>query len=424
LLCIALFFILAGNVVRVDVFNVRGGAPLGLNDLAVLGVLAIGALAMGYARSIRLDGVALLAMVFIAVGGLSAVAGIPRFGLSGHELAVSLAYLARWVVYFGIYVVVINCVRSDDAPSLWSALEWTMLLFAAFGIVQSAFLPSFFETVRGGELIAGVDHDPQGSRLVSTVLEPNVAAAMLLTVLVPQLALIACGRRVAAWKPLLLFAALALTISRSGLLGLIAGVAVILWVRGVTRSLLRFGLPVLLVLLAALPRVMEYAATFGKTGFIDPSSMARVVVWLRALDTFLDHPWIGIGFNTYAFVQERRGFAAMNNAAYSAEGGLLFVLVMTGIVGLLVYVAMLWMVVRHCRRTWRDASATAEQRSFAIGAVAATVSILVHSMFVNSLLVPFVMEPLWVLWGIAFLLRVPPRFLRIDARPFRLVPSG
>ena len=76
---------------------------------------------------------------------------------------------------------------------------------------------------------------------------------------------------------------------------------------------------------------------------------------------------------------------------------------------------------RHARRTWRDVDSTAEQRAFAVAAAALTVGIVVHSMFVNSLLVPFVMEPLWLLWGIAFVLRAPIRAREpVGARPFRV----
>src|SRR5205085_6856385 len=112
----------------------------------------------------------------------------------------------------------------------------------------------------------------------------------------------------------------------------------------------------------------------------------------------------GIGFNTYAFVQARRGFEIMNNSSYSVEGGLLFVAVMTGIVGLLAYLTMFWLVIRQCRRTWRDPMASPEARAFSIGAAAVTAAIVVHSLFVNSLLVPLVMEPMWLLWGFVFLL--------------------
>lgn len=402
---VAIFFILGANIVRVPLLSVeKSQAPLGVNDLAVFAVLAIGAVVMLRTRSLRLNDVAMAGLLFVAVGALSAVAAMPRFGLSAHELTVSLAYLARWVVYFGIYVVVINCARARDVTPLWRSLEWTLLLFAVFGIVQAAFLPNFFEMIRE-EGRAYVDYDPQGNRLVSTVLEPNVAAAMIVTVLLVQVALISSGARVAMWKPLVLLVALVLTVSRSGLLGLFMGGMVVLLSRGLTKRLLKFAVPVMLLTLVALPKLIALAQAYGKTGLADSSAAARLIAWARAFSTFLEHPWFGIGFNTYAFVQQRRGFEVMNNSSYSVEGGLLFVAVMTGIIGLAVYTAMLWFMWRQARRTWRDPHATAEERGFSIGAAAATVAIVTHSLFVNSLLVPFVMEILWILWAFAFLMR-------------------
>ena len=58
------------------------------------------------------------------------------------------------------------------------------------------------------------------------------------------------------------------------------------------------------------------------------------------------------------------------------------------------------------QRAWdavRFSVATPEERGLCIGAAAATIAIVVHSVFVNSLMTPFVMEPLWVLWGLGFL---------------------
>ena len=102
-LSLALFCMLGANIVRVPLLDAqRSQAPLGINDLAVLVVLGVSAIVMLRARSMKLDVVAMAALLFIAIGGLSAVSGISRFNLSGHELAVSLAYLARWATYFGI----------------------------------------------------------------------------------------------------------------------------------------------------------------------------------------------------------------------------------------------------------------------------------------------------------------------------------
>jgi O-antigen ligase len=128
-----------------------------------------------------------------------------------------------------------------------------------------------------------------------------------------------------------------------------------------------------------------------------------VISWGNAISLFLEHPWIGVGFNTYGFVQQRRGIQLLGPAHYSVEGGFLFVAVMTGAVGLFAFLTMLWLVLRRCRGIWRHAGATAEQRGLAIGAAAATAAICVHSVFVNSFMVPFVMEPLWILWGLTFL---------------------
>jgi predicted Na+-dependent transporter len=61
-----------------------------------------------------------------------------------------------------------------------------------------------------------------------------------------------------------------------------------------------------------------------------------------------------------------------------------------------------------------------EFRALATGIAAGTVALCVHSVFVNSLLTPFVMEPLFVLWGLSFSLARSverPVVLRADPSP-------
>ncbi|HUF64403.1 MAG TPA: hypothetical protein VMM17_00355, partial [Gemmatimonadaceae bacterium] len=141
---VALLLLVVGNLGRIPVLDLgERAAPLLVNDIAIGAVLCIGAFAMMQARALRLNDVAIAGIVFAAIGGLSAVAGIQRFGLSALEVAGSLAYLARWAFYFALYVVIINCVRARDAESVWTALENAMLVIVAFGIVQAVFLPNF-----------------------------------------------------------------------------------------------------------------------------------------------------------------------------------------------------------------------------------------------------------------------------------------
>jgi hypothetical protein len=396
LLCISSL----GNLPILDLGSRQ--APLFLNDVLVMGVVVIGAVAMANAQSLKLDDVALAALMFVAIGALSAAAAMPRFGLTAFEVIASLAYLARWIVYFCLYLVMINCVRRGDVGPIWSALEWTMIAFAAFGVFQSAFLPNFGQMIHP-EAKLYLEIDPQGHRLMSTILEPNIAAAMILTVLLVQIAQLACGAHVPRWKPALLLLALVLTLSRSGVLAFVFGLMVILAARGLGKKMVRFLMAMGILAILALPQLLRFASQYSKLGISDGSAAARFVIWQRSIATFLESPWFGVGFNTYGYVQERRGFERFGSATYSAEGGLLFIAVMTGIVGLIVYGTMLWFVARRMRAVWRSPDATAEERGLAVGAAAATMAIVVHSTFVNSLLTPFVMEPLWVLWGLGFI---------------------
>jgi O-antigen ligase len=396
-----ILLLLTANLGRIPLLSAgESSAPLLVNDIAV-GFLVLLGLATGIAaRSFRIDRAGLTGILFAAIGACSAIVTARDYGFSTFELALSLAYLARWMLYFGVYLVLINIVKRADVNGIWSAVESTLLIFAAFGVVQAAFLPGFAQIVYP-ESRAYLDWDPQGHRLVSTVLEPNIAAAMLLVGLLVQLAQLSVGVRIPRWRPLLLFVALVLTLSRSGALGFVAGIGTILLVRGLSKRLLRWIFAVAVLVAVALPKLLTFAAAYGKFS-TSGSAAARVVSWLQALRVFRDHPFFGIGFNTFGFVQERYGYTRFGAAAYSSDGGLLFIAVLTGVVGLAVYMWMLYAIVRRCRAIWRDHEMPAEHRGLAIGMTAVIVGLCVDSVFVNSLLTTFVMELFWILCALTF----------------------
>lgn len=402
------------NVGRIPLLDLgERQAPLLFSDLAAAAAVCAAMLASAAHRSLRLDWTAMLALLFASVGGISALAAGPRFGLTGFEIVASLAYLARWLLYFGVYVAVINHVRERHVWGVWHTLERTLLLLAAFGVVQAIFLPNFALMVYPDQV---GQWDAQRNRLVSTILDPNIASGVLLIGLLVQLAQLACGARVSVWKPLLLLVAMVMTLSRSGVAGLIIGAIVILFAtRKLSKRVMRFIALAMVGFVISLPKLIPFALQYSKLGVTDDSAAARLITWGRAVEVFLENPWFGIGFNTYGFVQERRGIERVSGVSYSAEGGLLFIAVMTGIVGLVVFLGMLWMVFRKCRLGWRERSASPAERGLFIGTAAATAAILVHTVFVNSLFVPFVMEPLWVLWGLAFVTRERLRLYPADS---------
>lgn len=400
---VAIALLVVANLGRIPVFSTGDReAPVLVNDLSVAAFVAVGVVIAITRRSFRLDRVGLVALAFAAVGAASALISGNRVGLTSFEILVSLAYLGRWLVYLAIYLVMVNVVRPRDVSAVWGTLESTVLAIAGFGIVQAIFLPGFAQLVYT-ESRPYLDWDPQGHRLVSTILEPNIAGAMLMSILLVELAQISVGARVSRWKPLLLFAALVLTLSRSSLLGLALGIGVIVTVYGIPKRLLRVAAAAFVVALAALPKLVTLAAAYDKLGLSDASAMARLAAWGMGLRVFLDHSWIGVGFNTYGFIVEREyGVPRLGVANYSTDGGLLFAAVMTGVVGIALLLWMFIVIYRRCASVWRAKVASAEHRGIAIGTTASIVAIAAHSVFVNSLFTTFVMEIMWVMVGLTF----------------------
>jgi hypothetical protein len=399
LLRVGIALLAIGNLGRLQLFFVGvKDVPLLFNDLVVLTVVLLGCIGALRNRRLLLDGPATAALVFAAVGLTSALLAVPRFGLTPGEFAISSLFLFRWLTYFGVYLVLINFARPADRGSIWRTLEKTVLVFASFGIFQSFFLPGFAQIVFPDQ-----SWDVQGRRLVSTFLDPNFAGGFIVIAMLVLLARLSFGERIPHWKLLLLFAALTLTISRSAFLALFAGLAVITLVRGHSRQLIRFGSLLVLLVLPFVPLVLEFANAFGRFS-MSGSAMTRIILWSRALTVFLDNPVLGIGFNTYPFVQEAYGWRVNIAADSATDGGLLFIAVLTGTIGVSIFITMLLLVLRRCRRIWRETERSAEERGFALGIFAATIAIVVHSVFINSLLYHFIVQTLWVLWGLAFLL--------------------
>jgi hypothetical protein len=401
---VALAMLLVGNLGRIPIFSTGDrSVPILVNDLAVAALIMAGALAMASRRSLRLDWVSGFALLFAGFGALSTVLAVPRFGLSTFQALVSAGYLARWLFYFAVYVVAINTLRASDANRVWRALEAAILVFAVFGIFQSAFLPDFAQLVYP-ESRPQFDWDVQGHRLVSTFLDPNFAGAFIDIGLMVCLARMAVGAKVAGWKPLVLAVALVLTLSRSSLLAAFVGGGVILLIQGLSKRVLRAVGIATLIVMAALPKLLTFAASYHKLGVADPSALARLTSLVHGWTVLKDHWLIGIGFNTWGYIAQRYGWLLSFTATFGLDGGLFFILVLTGVVGLAIYLCMLWSVFRAARRIWTNPAMSRDSRGLAIGAAASIPMIVVHSLFTNSLLLPFLMEPLWLLWALPFVM--------------------
>src|SRR5207249_9346711 len=92
------------------------------------------------------------------------------------------------------------------------------------------------------------------------------------------------------------------------------------------------------------PGVLGAASSFlrnyNKLTITDPSALTRILQWKTDVDVVASHPFTGIGFNTWGFVQRFFGFHRVDNAAFGMDGGLLVIAALTGIIGLTIFLAM------------------------------------------------------------------------------------
>lgn len=392
------------NLGRIPVLSTEDrDFPLAFNELCLGAMLVAAALAVPSWRSIRFDRVSFTALLFAAVGGGSALWSAHRFDMSGLELAVALAYLLRWLTYFALYVAIINVVRERSVETIWAAVELMLVIFGLFGIFQSAFLPNFAQIVY--QDARAFNWDEQGHRLISTVLEPNIAGTMLMVAVLIHIARVTVGAPVRWFRVLVIFTAFTLTISRSAAIGAIIGMMVILGAHGLSRRLARMLLAGGIVLALVSPLLIRFLIMYGKFSVGEgTSAAARVTTWLQAIRIVSDYPLFGVGFNAYRQALEHYGETIMGASSYGSDGGLLFIMALTGIVGLTVYCMMIGQVVARCRSIWRDTSVPPSHRGIALGTGAATVGMVFASTFVNALLTTFVMEILWVTWGLTFVI--------------------
>ena len=389
-----------GNVGRIPMGALGGRtAPFVVADVATALVwFALAAVVLGGRVRVTLDEISLPVVAFVAVATISTVLGIDRYGMDFKDAVGTLAFLVRWVMYFGWYLLVVWCLTPDEARSAWRYIETALIVFAAFGILQSAFLPGFAQLVHNEPGLPVWDE--QGHRLVSTLLDPNFAGLLIVIPLLFRLARIAEGieERGSSWILTLLVAALVLTVSRSSALALVVGLAVIAVLRGVRSKLSYTVLVGAAFVVPALVLMRGYLASMNRL-YIDTSALERIIPWTRSLALFLEHPVLGIGFNAARQAQMAHGWVPVGIADVSLDAGLLFVATMTGAIGLLFYLVMLWRVLRVSRRVCGDPDIPSADRAHGTATAACTVAMLVHSFFANSLLLPFVMQIFWVMWG-------------------------
>jgi len=314
-------------------------------------------------------------ILFYSVGLISLFFRI--FTLEPRAIFVGFLYWSRGLMYGLLFIPLSDLFTKSSLKKLLFSLGLATVIT---GIGQYIISPDI-------RFLEVAEWDPHYYRVVGTILDPGFVGAVLTVFLL----LLVFFRDKFKPKTFLLmiiptYLTFALTYSRSSYLALLVGIAAYsVKVKSVKPFIISFLLLVATILL--LPR-----SPGGEGVKLERTSsvQARIINWQRTLQIFSQNPVLGVGFNTYRYAQKQAGFLdnikwLKSHSGAGADSSLLFVAATTGIVGLAFYL-------RFLSRLWNYPSVFPLYIPLA--------SLLVHSLFLNSLFYPHILFLLSVILSV------------------------
>ncbi len=344
---------------------------------------------------------------FVLVALLSWILGAWDLDLKAKIL--SFSYIIRFVSIMILGWAALDQLKAKDeklkigaANKILDGLFVIVGIIILIGFVQFYLIPDISAWSTAGGF------DPHMGRFLGTWMDPNFVAGLLaffIPVMFGRLYEQLRSQKLEVRSILLsgliviCLGALFLTFSRSGYLAAVAGLGLFFLLRDPKVIIIA----IIVVILGigsserAQQRVGELAGTLssvvlGHTDEIDATAKLRLQSWGKSMILWEKYPVLGIGYNTYRYRAAEEGIVDANYfSAGGSDSTLLTVLVTTGTLG---FIAFLWF---YAHFWWRNAWRYYHfGTTLNLGFVAGWSAILVHSVFVNSMLFPLIFMPMIV----------------------------
>ena len=419
LVCVEIaIFILAFDPTVLNVFDLTKASFTHALAWGLLGALVVIALGDGF----RIP----LSPVFVAFYAVVAVEVLTTFTAENQYVAV-YGEVGRYLgltTHLVLALIAVAIAVSIDYPRRTSWLGWTIGAAATVAGVYAV------QQALGHDPVQWLDADPR-TRPFATFGNADFYGQFLAVVAIGCAAILVFIRQ----RPWLMAVVAALGVfnvalmlvvqTRGSFLGIAAGAVVIaaLWLRraGLSRRALgRFafaslvGAAAFFGILVATPvgsRLLDIGRGIGLRD--------RVLLYQSAFQMFLDHPFLGVGFENFAVAYPRYqqaewfGIAGMNTTNTSAHDWILHMGATTGIVGLLANFALLGAFTIHAWRRARDPDAAGVL--VALAAIAA--------FYGGGLVLPGAQSIQWIPWvcvGVALASELRSARVMTASPPLRL----
>lgn len=371
---LSILFLLSLAVGQAGGIHVQNDAVLYIHDIILALLLIEGFVQFAITSSFIKPRLSKPIFIFILAALFSLLTNSGKF--SSNQLEVSALYLARWIYYSLVYILVLQIYTKTDVWLRW--LYITGVAVAALGLVQFVLYPDLRN-------LAYLGWDPHFLRLFSTFLDPNFTGIFITLTILLGLYLFE-NKKIRIWilsGEILCALALLLTYSRSSYLAFVVS----LTVYGILKKQLKIllGIIVFCSLIFVLPQKWGNNLSLIRMD----SSFARIGNWKESIQLISRAPLFGYGFDTLRYVRVLPWGPFYSKAAAGLDSSVLFIGATTGFVGIAAYAYLIWFMIRKSRGPLLHVL------------IASLAAVGVHSLFVNSAFYPWVMIWVWVITGIA-----------------------
>lgn len=320
---------------------------------------------------------------------------------SGNEILASFSYTVRWVLYASLFFIV-----KSFTPKFKEKVSYLLLMVGGL-IIFFGFIQYFFYSNLRNLYYLGWDEHMH--RMFSTFLDPNFAGAFFVMYLMLLLGIFLYFFEnnkikntyfvglVSIFSILSIF----LTYSRSALIMLLTSTVIFC----VLTRKLKWTIGIILIW-------GIFVIVSSKSFYIEnmnlwrtASAEARIDTALIAVKIIRENPILGIGFNTYRYVQINYGFrnsvnANISHADAGTDNSLLFIFATTGVVGLIIYLNLILKMMKKSYDNYTKHTKKNIQKYIAIALISSMGGILINSIFINSLFYSFILIWIWLMLGL------------------------
>jgi O-antigen ligase len=334
-----------------------------------------------YINQIKKDNRIRLFYIFIIVAVLSLI--FSPIDMSVSQRVVSFMYPIRLVLYFSFFI---SIKFLNNSKIKFENVTKICPVFISLGMIFLGWVQYFLYPDLRNLLYLG--WDPHLSRIFGTLLDPNFFGIIMVFSINFYLNRYLSNKKIIDLIfSIVSFVTLAFTYSRSSYL---AFCFMLIYILIAKRKYIFLGitLTLFILLVTLLPRPFGEGVKLERIA----SSWARVENWKKGVNIFIKYPLFGVGYNSLRFLNIDKSIAEVsigeNHSAGGFDSSLLTIAVTTGVLGLFVFVLFLITLFK----------------SGSVGIQGIFIAILIHSIFVNSLLFPWVLY--WIYTSFQFKERI------------------